>query len=244
MPNERLPACFPRLRVWFENLDEAKIDWRRTQAYVNEAYRSSPAVWLNTTDGFDKEHSREVLLKIQHALESVMDPATGERAISACYRPKEIYHGPLVGKAPDLLPSWWEDGFLLAQSMPGNGRVPNVERSTTPIEGGVEFAGSHRLDGVLIAAGGPIRRGEAFVSARIIDVAPTILYVMGLPIPEDMDGRILTEALDPDFVDANPPQYEYVESDLDRDSQSETQSFTESESQLIARRLQALGYIN
>jgi predicted AlkP superfamily phosphohydrolase/phosphomutase len=201
-------------------------------------------VWLNSADGSSKERNREVLLEIQRTFESLVDPATGERVISACYRPKEIYHGPFVDNAPDLLPSWWEDGFLLSQSMPGNGRAPIVERSTTPIEGGVEFAGSHRLDGVFIAAGGPIRRGEVFVNARIIDVAPTILYVMGLPIPEDMDGRILTEALDPDFVDANPLRYEYVESDLDRDSKVGAQSFTRNESQLIARRLQALGYIN
>src|SRR5207248_832524 len=83
--------------------------------------------------------------------------------------------------APDLIPSWWDDGFLLEQSTPGGGLAGAVERSTSPVTGGVEFAGSHRLEGVFMIAGGPARHGHAFTGARIIDVAPTVLYLMGLP---------------------------------------------------------------
>jgi predicted AlkP superfamily phosphohydrolase/phosphomutase len=240
-----IAGMLPRLRVWFENLDEAKIDWTSTSAYVNEAYRSSPAVWLARGNGDCNGERDELRESVENVLALLVDPATGERLISNCYRPDEIYHGPHKAKAPEILPSWWEDGFLLEQSVPGTSAPPNVERSTTPIQGGVEFAASHRLDGVLMLSGGPIRQDFAFHDANIVDVAPTVLYLMGLPVPEDMDGRVLTEAIDEDFVAQNPVRMESLDDDFDDDAAAEDarQSFTEDESELIARRLQALGYI-
>jgi predicted AlkP superfamily phosphohydrolase/phosphomutase len=238
-----IAGLFPRLRVWFENLDEAKIDWTKTSAYVNEAYRSSPAIWLNRLQAMSDAEIRLLRERIEVIMLSLVDPKTGGLVISNCHRPHDIYHGPHTAKAPDLLPSWWEDGFLLDQSAPGKNAPPAVERSTAPLEGGVEFAASHRLDGVLMMSGGPIQKELAFEGARIIDVAPTVLYLMGLPVPDDMDGRVLVEALNEEFVEANPVEFEAVEADSEDEADAPRQKFTEGESELIAKRLQALGYI-
>jgi predicted AlkP superfamily phosphohydrolase/phosphomutase len=239
-------GMFPKLRVWFENLDEAKIDWSATNAYVNEAYRSSPAVWLNGVDGRQNGELDGLRKRVEGILKSLIDPATGAPVISRCYRPHDLYHGPHTLKAPDLLPSWWEDGFLLEQSVTGKDAPANVERSTAPIQGGVEFAASHRLDGVLMMSGGPVLKDYAFEGARIIDVAPTVLYLMGLPIPSDMDGQVLSDAISDDFLAANPAKTEDVDGSDADDSTEYTDSrhaFSEEESDLIAKRLQALGYI-
>jgi len=239
-----IAGLFPRLRVWFENLDEAKIDWQRTSAYVNEAYRSSPAIWLNRLQGMSDTELRSLRDQIELVMLSLVDPVTGGLVISNCYKPHEIYHGPHTAKAPELLPSWWEDGFLLEQSSTAQPGPPAVERSTAPLEGGVEFAASHRLDGVLMISGGPVQKEFAFEGARIIDVAPTVLYLMGEPIPDDMDGRVLVEALEEEFVEAHPVQYEPVDDGGSEDeADSARTSFTQGESELIAKRLQALGYI-
>jgi predicted AlkP superfamily phosphohydrolase/phosphomutase len=238
-----IAGLFPRLRVWFENLDEAKIDWTNTSAYVNEAYRSSPAIWLNRLQDMSDAEARELRDRIEAIMLSLVDPKTGSLVVSNCHRPHEIYHGPHTAKAPDLLPSWWEDGFLLEQSVLGKNAPPAVERSTAPLEGGVEFAASHRLDGVLMMSGGPVLKEHAFEGARIVDVAPTVLYLMGLPVPDDMDGRVLVEALDEDFVEANPIEFEAVEADAEETADDAKQGFTQDESELIAKRLQALGYI-
>ena len=242
-----ISGLFPRLRDWFEGLDEAKIDWSKTTAYANEAYRSDPAVWLNHAER-DPDSKLQctaadlesAMSKVANVLKELKDPKTGKPAVSNVYRSRDIYHGPYADAAPDLVPSWWEDGFLLEQSVPGGPEKLLIERNTAPIQGGVEFAGSHRLDGVLIVAGGPARRGHRFTGANIVDVAPTVLYAMGLPIPSDMDGRPLLEAFDPEFVKDRSPEFE--ESD-EQVKSFRGQAFSEEEEALIARRLQALGYI-
>jgi hypothetical protein len=108
----------------------------------------------------------------------------------------------------------------------------------------VEFAGSHRLDGVFIASGGPVRPGTAFKNARIVDIAPTVLHLMGAPIPNDMDGRVLTESLDEGFCSLRPIEWEEAVCESVGESPDELQAFSDFESELIARRLQALGYIS
>jgi predicted AlkP superfamily phosphohydrolase/phosphomutase len=62
-------------------------------------------------------------------------------------------------------------------------------------------------DGYFIAVGDGIRPGAHVRGASVVDVAPTILYLMGLPIARDLDGRVLTEILDEDFARAHPVTY-------------------------------------
>ena len=59
-------------------------------------------------------------------------------------------------------------------------------------------------DGYIIAIGDGIRPGAEPRSASVVDVAPTILYLMGLPVARDIDGRVLTEILEEDFARAHP----------------------------------------
>jgi predicted AlkP superfamily phosphohydrolase/phosphomutase len=62
-------------------------------------------------------------------------------------------------------------------------------------------------DGCLLAMGDGVRAGSVVAGASILDVAPTILYLMGLPVARDMEGRVLTEILDEGFVRAHPLTY-------------------------------------
>jgi predicted AlkP superfamily phosphohydrolase/phosphomutase len=243
-----LAGMLPGVRAWFENMDEAKVDWSQTVAYTNEAYRTSPAIWLNRAGGrphgtvMDESQSEEAMEATIRSLTDLRDPATGQPVVSHVYRTRDLYHGPFTSNAPDLLPSWWEDGFLLEQSRPGSGTELAWRRSQDPIQGGVEFTGSHRLDGVFVMAGGPTKRGHAFTGADITDLAPTVLYLMGVPIPGDMDGRPLLEALDPAFVENHPPRFDEVNEPAPAVSRS-SDGFTCQEEELVADRLRSLGYI-
>ncbi|HSG39225.1 MAG TPA: alkaline phosphatase family protein [Thermoanaerobaculia bacterium] len=67
-------------------------------------------------------------------------------------------------------------------------------------------------DGALLLYGDGIRPGSLLTDARIIDVAPTLLYGLGFPVARDMDGKVLTTAFTREFLRRNPltffPSYE------------------------------------
>lgn len=69
------------------------------------------------------------------------------------------------------------------------------------------ISGDHHPEGVFIAAGPGIRRGYALQNASVLDVTPTLLALMDLPIGHDMDGRVLTEIFKPDFLSASPVRH-------------------------------------
>jgi len=66
--------------------------------------------------------------------------------------------------------------------------------------------------GFLLAVGAGVRAGARIEGASVLDVAPTLLYLMGLPVARDMEGRALTELLRPETARAQPvtfiPSYE------------------------------------
>ena len=64
----------------------------------------------------------------------------------------------------------------------------------------------HRQFGILVMAGPGIKQDERIYGASLIDIAPTVLSIFGLPIGEDMDGRPLLEAFE------IPPEVKTIES--------------------------------
>jgi hypothetical protein len=96
-------------------------------------------------------------------------------------------------------------------------------------------SGSHRMHGIFIASGPEIRAGQAIQDAHIMDLAPTILHLMGLPVPDDMDGDVLTQAMAAsrtvEFRAAGPAD-EGVQAGLSEEETTEVED-----------RLRALGYL-
>ena len=64
----------------------------------------------------------------------------------------------------------------------------------------------HRPHGVFVAAGRAIKHDELIHGSNLLDVAPTVLTLLGLPVPDDMDGRVLTQ------IFAEPPGVERIPS--------------------------------
>lgn len=62
----------------------------------------------------------------------------------------------------------------------------------------------HGPPGILLMQGGPVRPGTVLQGSTIDDLYPTMLYLLGLPVPADAAGRVLVEALDPGFVRLHP----------------------------------------
>jgi len=101
----------------------------------------------------------------------------------------------------------------------------------------------HRRYGVLVMSGPPIAHRELDTSS-LLDVAPTVLYLAGLPVPDDMDGDVLTEAIRPEFRERFPQariaSYEFTpyQDGVDRAGDVVTASDEE-----FLDNLRSLGYI-
>jgi hypothetical protein len=79
------------------------------------------------------------------------------------------------------------------------------------------------------------------MNARIIDLAPTFLYLMGSKVPEDMDGRVLKEALTENFLKEHFIQFSKVTSGEEKAGKKEG---SEEESAELIERLKGLGYLS
>jgi predicted AlkP superfamily phosphohydrolase/phosphomutase len=90
------------------------------------------------------------------------------------------------------------------------------EPGPQPFPRGGTLSGTHvtllAMDGILVASGGPVRPGGRLEQASILDVAPTLLHLLGLPVSAELEGRVLTDALEPAWSTAHPvttvPRYD------------------------------------
>ena len=96
------------------------------------------------------------------------------------------------------------------------------------------------MNGILILRGPDIRSGMIVTEARMTDLAPTILYAMGLPVPLGMDGKVLTKAFAPAHLESNP--IVYGEEPIEKRKTKYT--FSVSDEDKIKKRLKALGYLS
>jgi arylsulfatase A-like enzyme len=86
-----------------------------------------------------------------------------------------------------------------------------------------------------MAWGPEVRSGETVEDARIVDLAPTILHLMGLPVPDDMDGRVLTDVL----ASSRPIEYQPASSA----GEEADAGLSAEETAEVEERLRSLGYL-
>jgi predicted AlkP superfamily phosphohydrolase/phosphomutase len=175
------------------------VDWSRTRAF---SIGSFGQVYINLAGvrphgivqpGQEYEELKEWIAGEALALR---DPRTGEPLVERVYRREEIYSGPYIARTPDLIvqPQGWE---YMAFGHADFGSNKLVE----PIIG---LSGHHRLDGILILAGVGVKPGTPLQNASILDLTPTILHALGVAVPHDLDGRVLSEAFEPSSPAALP----------------------------------------
>jgi hypothetical protein len=106
---------------------------------------------------------------------------------------------------------------LLVVSAHGQEPVPLWRRLLYGAMGRRPASGTHASGppGFVLAVGDGIRAGVTLGDASLLDVTPTLLYLAGLPVGRDMEGRVLTEMLEDDFARSHPvtfiPSYESLE---------------------------------
>ena len=93
--------------------------------------------------------------------------------------------------------------------------------------------------------GPAIRQGVEIGGATVLDLVPTILHLSGFPVAEDMDGNVLTEAFEPQWLADKPliPRIDSYEGRLHEPARQEIEVPATVDEELLER-LRALGYIN
>ncbi len=109
--------------------------------------------------------------------------------------------------------------------------------------------GTHRPDGIFVATGPGVRRsppvedGSRSLRTHIADCAPTILAMLGLRIPDDMDGHVITDIFQtPPVVEFEASQLPDTTPGVDRTPESDD-VYSEDELQQVTERLADLGYL-
>jgi len=103
----------------------------------------------------------------------------------------------------------------------------------------------HDPTGVIMFAGKDIVVGGELADVSVLDITPTILALMGMPVADDMDGRVLTEAIDRSFLRANPVKMidTYEDEDGDASGESDEEPIESPLDDEVREQLRSLGYI-
>lgn len=147
----------------------------------------------------DKIVKEELIKKIKEEIYKIRRP-DGKKAIKKVYMKSDLYNEN--SDAPDIILLPNKVHLFSGIFLPKSWEKPSKNA----------WNGMHDLNGVFIAYGKGIKKNFKIENARIIDIAPTILHILGLPIPNDMDGRVLMEIFHPnsEFAKREP---KYVDPD-------------------------------
>jgi predicted AlkP superfamily phosphohydrolase/phosphomutase len=226
------PWVWRWLARWLRPLAFADVDWTRTVAY---SLGHIGQVYLNVRGRqpyglVEPELYEAVRAEVMEHLGQLCQPITREPLVEQMIVREAAAHGPYLNDGPDL--HLVMDGYR-AMAYPmfaADGQVVTEQR--------LGNSGDHRTDGILIVAGPPIKAGHTLSAARLIDLAPTLLYLLGVPVPDDMDGQLLWEAITEQYRAEHPVQYQRPASAANPAAQ-----LSQSEEELLARRLRDLGYM-
>jgi len=200
----------------------SRIDWSKTIAYA-DFHRG---IFINK-EITGKERDR-VARAIVEKMVACEDPHTGKKVFKTVKRKEEIFSGPYFDLLPDIV--WLPDADYRINA----NLFPKL---ISPRLDAPHIAGEHMAaaDGIFILTGPGVVRNTYIEGAHISDLAPTILHMMDVPIPSDMDGKVLRRAFESSFRE---PRYTEAGTAEEKDF-----AFTQKEEKKLEERLKGLGYL-
>jgi len=168
------------------SLNNVEIDWSKSKAWGWGGYYAR--LFLNIegreTQGIinpeDYEKERDALAERLLALRGPQ----GEEWKNRIMKPQEFFK-ETRGDYPDLM-VYFDDLYWRSAGTLGHNKKYLLENDTGPDDA------VHAQDGIYLIYD-PRNRIKKRKDARISDIAPTILSLMGIPIPEDMEGSVVSE---------------------------------------------------
>jgi predicted AlkP superfamily phosphohydrolase/phosphomutase len=208
------------------------VDWGRTKAYARGNFGQ---IFINLSGREPQgmiqpgvEYERTVN-EIIGRLSNLKDPRTGQVLVGQALPKSALFSGSQSDRAPDIAVLMADETYVPL----GTADFP-ANRVCEPAIGNT---GDHRMNGILMMNGRGIQAGD-LGRASLMDIAPTTLHLLGLPVPSDMDGKVLLPALSADLQ-----QVAYQQVAAQGASSNAPTGYSAEEEAEILQHLQDLGYL-
>jgi predicted AlkP superfamily phosphohydrolase/phosphomutase len=208
------------------------VDWSRTRAYARGNFGQ---IFLNVRGREPQgivepsEDYERTVQEIIDRLPTLQDPDTGAPLADRAERRDQLFSGAAIQRAPDIAIFMKDETYvpLGTADFPANAVAEKAIGNT----------GDHRYNGILLMHGRGILPGD-WGQANLMDITPTVLHLLGIPVPDDMDGRVLQKALSSDLQQIT---YAHVQPENPLDTPSS--DYTPQEEAEMLQHLQDLGYL-
>jgi predicted AlkP superfamily phosphohydrolase/phosphomutase len=213
------------------------IDWRRSQAY-SIGGGIAGLIFLNV-DGREPEGTVEPGVEYERVRNTIIarlhefrDPRTGEKIVGEIYKREDLFDGPFAQNGPDIVFFPVDPRYIVFSSF-------SFSSHQVIRDPGNYITGQHRMDGIFLMHGAKVKPGSRLQNARIIDAAPTALYLMGYPVPNDMDGKVLADGITIETLQQQP--VDFMEFAFTKNG--ETMAYSDADREEVEARLKSLGYL-
>jgi len=217
----------------------AGIEWEGTRAF-SEELTYFPSVWLNVRDRepagtvapADYDRVRDDICAAAGALR---DPEHGGPVVQRAWRREELYDGPWLSYAPDVVLELALDRGYSYSCLPtaqAPDGAPVRVLGPAELQGGKlsGMSGSHRPNGIFLLAGDGWSPGRR-AGVRMVDMAPTMLAACGLQPPAEFDGVTISDVVGTEKPEADP------------NGNAAEEPYSTAEERELETRLRALGYL-
>ncbi len=200
------------------------MDWSSSLAWAVPLYNNVAGIYLR------EGASVELVELLREQAQALQAPGSSRPLVQKIQTRDQVYQGPYTPRFP----------HLILTLDPDYAAVPTLGSTLiTPIPPGMRLrSGDHRPEGLFLAAGPGLRAGHLLDAPHIMDVAPTLLHLTGLPIPSSMDGKLMEAIFDPHWLLAHPPRQ-----GPDLPPPPPPAALSAEEQEAIADRLRGLGYL-
>jgi predicted AlkP superfamily phosphohydrolase/phosphomutase len=236
--SEKLPPYLNSLTIFIPKIkrknDFTDIVWSKTLAY-SAFYGISINLKGREKGGIidPGEEYQKLIKELKARLYQLINPQSGEPLIENILERNEIYSGPFSDQGPDILFLTKDLNCIPSDSYTAHSWYETRINHAT--------SGTHRMNGIFIMKGKGVKKAVELQNLQITDIAPTILYLLHVPIPRDIDGRVITEAFTPQFLSENIIKFTDIKSGVKKEKRS---SYSIHEEEMLKESLKGLGYLS
>ncbi len=236
---KRLSRAAPKDVNCFLYLD--KIDYEKTIVHVNtdDGFIFLNKKYLEQKERNDNEYYKHVMKELM----SFEDPFNDKPFFSFIYKTEDLFEGEQLKYAPELYGDFWESACFVNTRIDYNVfKSTNICRTICNHED-IGVYGSHQRNGIYIMFG-PDIKNDSRKSGKMysfLGVTPTVLYLQKVAIPEDFDGKIMKDALAPEYIRYNKIEHR---TDVEYSTKAGKSEVRAEDKQQIIEKLRRLAYID